>query len=110
MVSQGCCLQVCPHPNLLHQILELSDSSKHMFLEQPRKTLKMIEQPSLDELNTQLGLLRSWLPHMARLTWLLTLGSDGACSFSNWGRSPGGCCDLETRRDIELNTLIEKSL
>ncbi|CAK9049950.1 unnamed protein product [Durusdinium trenchii] len=31
------------------------------------KTLKMIEQPSLDELNTQLGLLRSWLPHMIKL-------------------------------------------
>lgn len=25
----------------------------------------MIEQPTLDELNTQLGLLRAWLPHMA---------------------------------------------
>eukprot|EP00434_Breviolum_minutum_P004326 symbB.v1.2.003811.t1/scaffold192.1/size616647/22 len=31
------------------------------------KTLKMIEQPTLDELNTQLGLLRAWLPHMIKL-------------------------------------------
>lgn len=31
------------------------------------KTLKMIEQPTLDELNTQLGLLRAWLPQMVKL-------------------------------------------
>ncbi|CAE7194383.1 psuG [Symbiodinium sp. CCMP2592] len=29
------------------------------------KTLKMVDQPSIDELNTQLGLLRTWLPLMA---------------------------------------------
>jgi len=27
----------------------------------------MIEQPTLDELNTQLGLLRAWLPQMVKL-------------------------------------------
>ncbi|CAE7169945.1 KIN12F [Symbiodinium microadriaticum] len=32
-----------------------------------RKTLKMVDQPSIDELNTQLGLLRTWLPLMIKL-------------------------------------------
>jgi len=31
------------------------------------KTLKMVDQPSIDELNTQLGLLRTWLPLMIKL-------------------------------------------
>ena len=40
----------------------LSEAICEMF---PRKTLKMVDQPSIDELNTQLGLLRTWLPLMA---------------------------------------------
>ena len=39
-----------------------SEASYELF---PRKTLKMVDQPSIDELNTQLGLLRTWLPLMA---------------------------------------------
>eukprot|EP00931_Biecheleriopsis_adriatica_P074669 TRINITY_DN4867_c0_g1_i1.p1 TRINITY_DN4867_c0_g1~~TRINITY_DN4867_c0_g1_i1.p1 ORF type:complete len:575 (+),score=120.56 TRINITY_DN4867_c0_g1_i1:59-1783(+) len=31
------------------------------------KTFKMVDQPSIDELNTQLGMLRTWLPLMIKL-------------------------------------------
>ncbi|CAJ1365109.1 unnamed protein product, partial [Effrenium voratum] len=31
------------------------------------KTLKMVDQPSIEELSTQLGLLRTWLPNMIKL-------------------------------------------